>query len=115
MKFYSVKKFIALLSVIIFLTACGGSGGSSATETPIDTIAPSVVFTPHSLVIDSGQSATVELTVSDNQSTGITPSIICDNGGSYDVDSSTYSAEQTTIEITTKCIASAIDETGNKG
>ena len=109
----TLKAGAVMLSVPL-LYACGGGGGSSSGGggTPVaDTTAPTISFSPASLTVDTGQSASSTLSFSDNVGVVGTPTVTCSAGGSFA--SNTYTAPSVSAQTTDTCTATARDAAGN--
>lgn len=107
---YIAHAVIACLS----LTSCGGSGGGSSTPPPvIDTVAPSLSFSPNTLTVDSGQTGTSTLSATDNTGIKTGPNATCTNGGAFT--GTTFTAPAVTVDTTSVCTATASDAAGNSG
>ena len=111
---------LALLTVSsIVLASCGGGGGSSTPPPspppppPPDTTAPTVSFNPTSLTVNSGETAAVTVSATDNVAVTSGPTVSCDNGGTFSSDQ--FTAPATTSDITVTCTATASDAAGNQG
>ena len=99
--------------------AAGNEGTATLTVSitaPVpDTEAPVVTFSPVALTVESGRTGASTLTATDN--TGVTtgPTVVCTNGGNFDVATNTFTAATVTNETISVCTASASDEAGNEG
>ncbi len=113
---------ISLFSLAFALSSCGGGGGggNSGGGTgggggTTDTTAPSVSFSPSALTIESGSTGTSTVSATDNVGVTTGPTVTCDNGGSFDVASNTFTAPVVTTQTTSTCTATAGDAAGNDG
>ena len=99
--------------------AAGNQGTATLTVTmtaPVpDTTAPVVTFAPATLTVQSGQTGTSTLTATDNRGVTTGPTVICTNGGSFDVSTNTFTAATVTSETQSVCTATAGDAAGNEG
>lgn len=110
---------VSLISLAFALTSCGGGGnsggGSGGGGGTADTTRPSLSFSPATLTVESSMTGSSTLSASDNVGITSGPSVTCDNGGSFDVASNSFSAPSVTAETTSTCTATARDAAGNEG
>ena len=99
--------------------AAGNEGSATLTVTMTaiipDTEAPVVSFSPVTLTVASGQSATATLTATDNRGVTTGPTVTCTNGGSFDVAANSFTAAAVTEDTESVCTATAGDDAGNEG
>ena len=109
------KKAVLASILSVTLSACGGGGSGSTPPPPPppDTSAPNVTFEQTELTIDSGDSAAVNLSATDNVGVTSGPTVTCTNGGTFD--NNTFTAPDVTEETQSVCTASASDAAGNQG
>ena len=114
---------VSLISLAFALTSCGGGGGGGGNSGggsgggggSADTTRPNLSFSPASLTVESGMTGSSTLSASDNVGITSGPSVTCDNGGSFDVASNSFTAPSVTAETTSTCTATARDAAGNEG
>lgn len=102
-----------LIAIGFSLTACGGGGNTGGGQGIVDTISPTVTFNPTTLTLASGATASVSLSATDNVGVSTGPSVACSNGGSFA--NGTYTAPETSTDVTSVCTATASDAAGNQG
>ncbi len=106
------------LIISAVLSGCGGSGSNSETNNtptlPSDVSPPEITFTPNTIALLSTESAVVELSFTDDQTTQLSPVIVCENGGVFDASANTYTAPETSSVLVTNCTASVSDNAGNE-
>lgn len=113
----SFRAFLVASSAI-FLTACGGGGGGnqvslgSSAATP-DRIAPELTFSSGSISVESGQTQSNDLRVTDNVAITSSPTVTCTNGGVFE--NNIFTAPTVTDEVEVTCEASLTDAAGNTG
>ena len=78
-----------------------------------DTVLPEVSFSPASITVESGETATSILTASDNNGLAGEVSVSCTNGGSFS--NNVFVAPAVTAAVTSICTARATDFAGNVG
>ncbi len=98
--------------------AAGNTGTVTLTaniigETPVDTTAPALSFTPNRLTLGSGATQEAALNASDDVGITSGPSVSCTNGGAWA--NNRFSAPNTAMDITSVCTATASDAAGNTG
>jgi len=97
-------------------TASDASGNDSRATltveiTPPDTTAPTVTLPTAALMVDSAQTAAYVISVSDNSGETITPTVTCDNGGSWA--NNEFTAPTTETNVTVTCTVMATDSGNN--
>ncbi len=110
-------KLILGLCLSTALAACGGGGGGGgSTPTPppppSDNTAPQVSFSPATLSVNSGESASSTVAATDNVGVTTGPTVTCTNGT---FSNGTYTAPGTTTDLEDECVATAGDAAGNSG
>lgn len=99
--------------------AAGNEGTATLTVTmtvPVpDTTAPVVQFSPATLTVESGQTGSSTLTATDDTAVTTGPSVICTNGGSFNVTTNVFTAATVTANTESVCTATASDDAGNEG
>lgn len=108
---------------LFFMSLMACNGGGSNQDTPSgpmsgsmnDTTPPTVSFSPATLSIAAGETATSTLLTSDNIAVTTGPTVSCTNGGLYDIASNTFTAPLVATATTSVCTATASDAAGNQG
>ncbi|MBC6404094.1 MAG: hypothetical protein GDA35_10875, partial [Hyphomonadaceae bacterium] len=80
-----------------------------------ETTAPVITFSPAMLTVDSGETGSSTLTATDDVDGTVVPTVVCTDGGSFDVDTGTYTAPVVSAVTTATCTATASDAAGNTG
>jgi len=96
------------------------AAGNEATETISFTINPDVTnpeasFSPETLSVEANMTASSVLTVSDNVAVAGAATVICTNGGSFDVSTNVFTAADVARETESVCTATVTDASGNEG
>ncbi len=92
--------------------AAGNEGSATLTVTVNPDIdGPTVSISPASFSLEAGQTASVAISVDDNSGVIPTPVVTCDNGGIFDVATSTFTAPNTAGTVT--CNIQVTDVAGN--
>jgi len=97
----------------------GNQGSATLTVTmtpppPPDTTAPVLTFDPATLSVESGQTATVTLTATDNVGLATGPTVTCTNGGLFNVATGVFTAATVSQDSVSVCTATASDAAGNQ-
>jgi len=95
-----------------------GTGTLTVTITPPpppDTTAPVLSFTPATLSVESGQTATSTLSATDNVAIVTGPTVTCTNGGAYNIATNLFTPAVVTSTTESICTATAADAEGNVG
>ena len=99
--------------------AAGNEGSATLTVTmtvPVpDMTAPVLSFSPATLTVTSGQTASSTLTATDNRAITAGPTVSCTNGGSFNVTTNVFTAATVTANTESVCTAMASDAAGNEG
>ncbi|MBC6402060.1 MAG: hypothetical protein GDA35_00260 [Hyphomonadaceae bacterium] len=96
--------------------AVGNEGTGTLTFTvAAETTQPVVTFEEPVLVLASGGTDVSVVTVTDNVDGMIVPVVTCDGGGSFNVETNTYTAPDLSADSTLTCTATATDAAGNAG
>ena len=99
--------------------AAGNQGSATLTVTMIvpvpDIEAPVLSFSPATLTVASGSTASSTLSVTDNASAAPTTVVSCTNGGSFNVTSNIFTPATVTENTESVCTATATDAAGNEG
>ena len=101
--------------------AAGNQGSATLTVTisapEPDTTPPVIGFSPATLTVASGTTATAALTVTDAGGEIIEPTVSCTNGGSFNVATNVFTAAVLTADLEDTqsiCTATATDAAGNE-
>lgn len=105
-----MRRTISTLMVLGVISGCSGSQKSSAPAG--DTQAPQVVITAPASV-EGGQTVALSVTVTDNISTGLTPTLSCIGNGT--LTGTMLATTVVTADTTVTCTATATDAAGNVG
>ena len=82
---------------------------------PPDTSAPVLSFSPATLTVASGQTATSTLSATDNVAITSGPTVTCTNGGAYNAATNLFTPANVTSNTVSICTATATDAAGNTG
>ncbi|MBC6413227.1 MAG: hypothetical protein GDA39_10360, partial [Hyphomonadaceae bacterium] len=99
-------------------TDAAGNEGTAALTISIavpDTEPPLLTFTPATLAVNSGGEGSLTLTATDNLDDTVTPTVMCTDGGSFNMETNTYTAPDVDADTTATCTATATDAAGNAG
>ena len=93
--------------------AAGNVGTATLTVTipEPDTTGPVLTLPTAPLAVDSGQTASYVIAVSDNSGETIIPDVVCDNGGSWA--NNVFTAPTTETDATVTCNVTVTDSAGN--
>ncbi|MBC6412859.1 MAG: hypothetical protein GDA39_08295, partial [Hyphomonadaceae bacterium] len=98
--------------------AAGNAGTATLTVSIVapDITPPVLTFSPDTLTVISGTTASVTLTANDNEGITRGPMVSCFRGqGSFNIRDSTYTAPAVSTAIRVPCTARAFDAAGNRG
>lgn len=104
-----------LLATAMVLTACGGGGGSTTPPPPpppADTSSPTLTISPTTFSVNSGETAAVTVSATDNIGVTSGPNVSCTNDGSFA--DGTFTAPTVTEETQSVCTVTASDAAGNE-
>ena len=82
---------------------------------PPDTSAPVLSFSPETLTVASGETATSTLSAADDVQITTGPSVTCTNGGAFNVGTNIFTPAAVTQNTQSICTATASDAAGNQG
>ncbi|MBC6413228.1 MAG: hypothetical protein GDA39_10365, partial [Hyphomonadaceae bacterium] len=95
--------------------AAGNTGTATAKMIiPRDGVPPVVTWTPATLTVDSGGTATATVTATDNVRLAGLPGVTCRLGG-FSTATNTYTAPHVVVDTTTRCTGFVQDAAGNQG
>jgi len=118
---YLKRNHLSALSIAsaLLLSACGGGGGGSSSGGGVptssgDTTPPAVSFSPSTLTVQAGQTASSTLNRSDAGGSTTIQSVNCSNGGVFNSVTNVFTAANVTVNTTSVCTATVRDASNNQ-